>query len=183
MCPLLVGEHPCPVRAFFGHDGQSSFEAASCLCSSSIPDSWDSPGLVIWVYQTCCCTGVWHAARIMDPMDVFENACSSYYHLLFEAKDAKAQYGRHWQKHTFSETTLRTLLSISGHVMIRIPNWPKDVSFDLSRTMSEAMLTLHRACRFYVARIMFFHNYLWHETILGHILSKVRALVEVLNVL
>jgi hypothetical protein len=137
MCPLLVGGYPCPIKSFMGTENQSSVQAAGVLNDASVPDTWDSAGLLAFQHRMSMIIGSVLASRIMTPLQSFENALTGYHSLLLQKMQAQKQHDQQWDRYTFARRTLRTLLSICGHTALRYPNWSIEWPWDPSRTQED----------------------------------------------
>ena len=137
MCPLLVGAYPCPILSYMGTDNQSSRQAAGVLNDASVPDTWDSAGILAFQHRMSMIIGSSLASRIMTPQQSFENALTGYHGLLLQMMQAQKQHDQQWERYTFARRTLRTLLSTCGHTAVRYPNWSIEWPWDPSQTQED----------------------------------------------
>ena len=137
MCPMLTGVCPCPINSYMGKDNQSSVQATGVLNDCSVPDTWDSAGILAFQYEMSLVTGAWLASRVMTPEQSFENALTGYHGLLLQVMRAKKQHNQRWQQYTYAGKTLMTFLSMCGNMCVRYANWSMEWPWDPSRTQED----------------------------------------------
>ena len=139
MCPMLTGVCPCPINSYMGKDNQSSVQATGVLNDCSVPDTWDSAGILVFQYEMSLVTGAWLANRVMTPeiTRTIKNALTGYHGLLLQVMRAKKQHNQRWQQYTYADKTLMTLLSMCGNLCVRYANWSMEWPWDPSRTQED----------------------------------------------
>ena len=108
-----------PLGSYAGREPQSDKEAAWVLNPSLLSlQSWDTPGLMLFMLLMALTTGIWLGAPAFSPRELMHNALSGYYLLLLCICEAWEQTeGAKWQGLFLHRTTCRNLLYVTAHMI------------------------------------------------------------------
>ena len=110
-----------PLASYAGRDAQSDQEASWVLSANLLSlQSWDSPGMMLFMLLMSLTTGLWLGAAAFTPRELLHNALSGFYLVLLCISEAWARNdGGQWQSFFFHRTTCKNLLYVTAHLIER----------------------------------------------------------------
>ncbi|CAE7705718.1 unnamed protein product [Symbiodinium sp. KB8] len=123
-----------------GRDAQSDQEASWVLSANLLSlQSWDSPGMMLFMLLMSLTTGLWLGAAAFTPRELLHNALSGFYLVLLCISEAWARNdGGQWQSFFFHRTTCKNLLYVTAHLIERCRRWTADCPWNPSKTMEDS---------------------------------------------
>ena len=127
----------CSMTSFLGVDSMKTKDAV-WLMSGSLCRTWDSAGLALYQLVCTLLIGAWTCGSYLEPAEVLSNSLTAYFILLHLCSVSRGCSGKWYERSLMNLLTLRHALSLAGHAVQRVLDWPAGLEWSPERSTEKA---------------------------------------------